>query len=114
MQAVAAVIINRVKVAEAQGGKFWWGNSIIAVCQKPYQFSCWNDNDPNRVKLMGVTNSDIHFATADRIARRAVAGVLDDPTNAATHYHAAGITPPWTRGEKPLAVIGRHIFYRVM
>lgn len=113
MQAVAAVIVNRVKVADAHGGKFWWGNSIIGVCQKPYQFSCWNDNDPNRAKLMGITESDIHFATAIRIARRAVAGVLDDPTHGATHYHAAGITPPWTWGEKPLAVIGRHIFYRV-
>ncbi len=50
LEAVANTIINRVNTAKAKGGRFWWGNDIISVCQKPYQFSCWNKKDPNRKK----------------------------------------------------------------
>lgn len=114
MQAVANVILNRVKVAQGHGGQFWWGSNIIQVCQKPYQFSCWNRSDPNFQKLQAVDKNDLYFATALRIAARAVEGVLDDMTYGATHYHAAGIEPYWTRGEKPVAVIGRHIFYLIV
>ena len=111
MQAVAAVILNRVEYSEGRAG-FWWGNDIIAVCQKPYQFSCWNKNDANYKKLLEIDTSDIHFATAIRIARRALAGVMDDPTGHATHYHVQGIMPHWAEDEKPTAAIGRHLFYR--
>lgn len=110
MHAVAAVILNRLKMAEKAGG-FWWGNTVQGICKKPYQFSCWNKDDPNLEKLKVVDDRDIHFATAMRLARRAVIGALTDPTNGATHYHAAGINPPWARNEKPTAVLGRHIFY---
>lgn len=111
MQAVAAVVLNRVAVSQKRGG-YWWGTDVIAVCQKPYQFSCWNKNDPNYQKLLEVDPNDIHFATAIRIARRAMAGVLDDPTGGATHYHVQGITPHWAEDEKPVAVIAHHLFYR--
>ncbi|HXV07947.1 MAG TPA: cell wall hydrolase [Burkholderiales bacterium] len=30
----------------------------------------------------------------------------------ATHYHATYIKPSWARGQRPLAKIGRHVFYR--
>lgn len=110
MQAVANVIQNRVAVAEKRG-TFWWGNNIIQVCQKPYQFSCWNRSDPNFRKLQSVGEEDVYFATALRLARRAVIGALTDITNGATHYHADTITPYWARGKEPCAVVGRHIFY---
>jgi N-acetylmuramoyl-L-alanine amidase len=110
MEAVAAVVLNRVAVAAARGG-YWWGNDIISVCQKPYQFSCWNRSDPNYRKLLEVTEKNIHFATCIRIARRAVAGVLEDPTGGATHYHTTAISPYWSQGKTPTAVIKDHIFY---
>lgn len=105
MQAVANVVMNRA----ARGG--WWGDDIIGVCQKPYQFSCWNKDDPNYRQLLAVDGRDLYFATAQRIARRAVYGRLDDITGGADHYHAAGISPYWAQGQKPCAVIGNHIFY---
>ncbi|MBU0860121.1 MAG: cell wall hydrolase [Alphaproteobacteria bacterium] len=112
MQAVAAVVMNRVQVARERG-TYWWGNSIVQVCQKPYQFSCWNRDDANFRKVLAVDLRDRHFAAALQIARRAVAGRLDDPTGGATHYHAAGISPAWIKGETQTAAIGRHIFYRL-
>jgi spore germination cell wall hydrolase CwlJ-like protein len=108
MRAVAAVIMNRVR---APG---WWGGDIESVCRKKMQFSCWNENDFNRPIIEAADESDPVFATALRIARRAAASVLDDPTGGATHYHAAGISPAWARGQKPTAVIGHHIFYRLI
>ncbi len=107
MQAVACVAMNRVRI----GG--WWGETAVQVCQKPYQFSCWNKDDANYGRVLSVDSTDIHFVIAQRIAARAVLGVLDDPTKGATHYHAAGVSPYWAKGEKPVAVIGRHVFYRL-
>lgn len=112
MQAVACVILNRVRLAEEKQG-FWWGNNIFQVCQKPYQFSCWNKSDPNFRKLLKVSIDNPYYATALRIARRAVFARIEDITKGADHYHAAGITPFWTKNERPVAVIGNHIFYRL-
>ncbi len=113
MHAVANVILNRVAVATARG-RFWWGDHVIDVCQKPFQFSCWNRDDPNLPKLKSVDESDIHFATALRLSRRALIGVLADITNGATHYHERSINPYWASGRTPCAVIGRHVFYRLL
>ena len=113
MQAVACVILNRVEVSRKLGG-YWWGSGIIQVCQKPYQFSCWNKDDANYRKLISVDESDMHFGTALRVARRAMLGFIKDETNGATHYHARSIMPDWAKGKKPSAVIGRHIFYKLI
>ena len=113
MQAVAAVIMNRLAVAQEKG-KIWWGNSIIDICQKPYQFSCWNKDDLNYRKLLNVDRRDRVFAVAMNIARKMLAGALADPTDRATHYHVHGIYPFWIHGQKPTAVIGSHIFYRIL
>jgi spore germination cell wall hydrolase CwlJ-like protein len=112
MEAVACVIMNRLRIARRKGS-YWWGNSIIQICQKPFQFSCWNKDDPNYRALLAVDGRDLTFATALRVARRAMAGALADPTHGATHYHAAGMTPYWVGTHRPVAVIGRQIFYRI-
>lgn len=114
MEAVANVVLNRVKVAQDHGGKYWWGANIIQVCQKPYQFSCWNRSDPSFKKLQAVDTDNVHFKTCLRIARRAVIGALPDHTQGATHYHADYVDPYWARGETPTITIGRHIFYKMI
>lgn len=112
IEAVANVILNRVKVAQQRNG-FWWGNDITSVCRKPYQFSCWNKSDPNYLKLVHVTADDRAFAMCQRIARRAINNVLVDNTDGATHYHADSITASWATGRVPTTIIGHHIFYRI-
>ena len=113
MEAVACVVLNRVAIAQEMGG-YWWGNSIIQVCQKPYQFSCWNKGDPNLPRIQSVSADDLKFATALRIARRAVIGALRDITDGADHYHADYVSPYWAEGQKPVTTIGRHIFYKLV
>ena len=109
MAAVAHVVINRQTIS-AQRGSMWWGDSIIQICQKPFQFSCWNKDDPNYSKALGVGSNDLVFVTAQRIARRVIYGISADTTNGATHYHVAGMTPYWVGKAKPVAIIGRQVF----
>lgn len=114
MEAVAAVVLNRLAVARAHGGGFWWGGDIAGICTRPWQFSCWNEGDPNRQQLEAVDAKDLWFASALRIARRAVHGLLADPTGGATHYHHRALMPSWAIGRRPSASIGRHLFYRII
>lgn len=112
MEAVASVILNRTDIGKREG-RYWWGNTIIQVCQKPFQFSCWNKFDPNFKRIIALTQDDMHFAAALRVSRRAVLGMVKDKTGGATHYHTIDILPFWAKGQKPTARIGRHIFYRI-
>ena len=113
MTGVGLVILNRVKKSKKLGG-FWWGNDIVAVCKKPYQFSCWNENDPNYQKLLSIDTTDESFATAKRISARLIRiENHDDITDGANHYHTVNISPKWSIGESPVAVIGNHVFYRL-
>lgn len=112
MQAVACVVMNRLDMARKAGG-FWWGDTITDICRKPYQFSVWNKDDPNRAPAVRIDKNNAVFRAALRIARRAIYGELPDATKGATHYHRIGITPLWTHKEKPVEVIGMHIFYRL-
>jgi len=110
-EAVANVILNRVAKARTRGGRYWWGASVRDVCLKKWQFSCWNTDDPNREKLLRVTSNNRTYQSCLRIARRAIAGTLKDPTSGATHYHTNCVFPPWARGRMYACEIGNHQFY---
>lgn len=111
LAAVCNVVGNRVR----KGG--WWGNTYISVCKKPWQFSCWNEGDPNRAKVMRVQPGNIDFDDALVLARAQVEGRLHDRTMGATHYYAKFLdnndaAPTWAFGKQPITVIGDHKFYR--
>lgn len=110
MEAVAAVIINRLRFSRRRG-RYWWGNTVNEICRSPMQFSCWNAGDPNLRVISRVAETDLIFCICKRIARRAVGGLLEDPTRGATHYHTKNVAPSWARGKIPCAEIGRHFFY---
>lgn len=112
MEAVACVILNRAKVAKDKGGKFWWGNDVKSVCLKPYQFSCWNDNDPNSSLLCKDLTGKLAYDQCLEVAKHALMGILADKTNGATHYHTSYCKPKWAKDKKPCAIIGNHYFYK--
>ncbi len=104
MQAVANVIMNRVKDGS------WYGASVKDVCLKPYQFSCWNQNDPNRAIILSAT--DAQLKQARKIAEQAINGTLEDITGGATHYYADSIAAPyWAASMRQTTKIGHHIFF---
>lgn len=109
-EAIASVVLNRAAVSRRYG-RYWWGNDIAAICQKPFQFSCWNLDDPNYKILLRVDEGNPVFTVCKRIAKRAIAGLLTDSTNGATHYHTKNLRPKWSVGKIPCAEIGNHVFY---
>ena len=111
IEAVASVIMNRLKIA-LQKGDYWWGKNIHEICLKPFQFSCWNPKDPNFEKIKKVTKDSPVFQMCKRVAERAMTGFLKDPTNGATHYHTKQSHPAWARHLVPVEELGNHIFYR--
>lgn len=111
MEAVASVVMNRVAYAQARGG-YWWGSTVTKVCLMPWQFSCWNANDPNRSKLELVDATDASFRVAQDVARAAVSGRMGDTVDGATHYHTRAVAPAWKDDGVKVASLGAHEFYK--
>lgn len=49
---------------------------------------------------------------AQRVAEESYRGQREPKLNGATLYHSVHIRPSWSRGVKPVARIGRHVFYK--
>lgn len=110
--AVAWTIRNRVFDGKSNS---WWGEGYAGVCQKPYQFSCWNKGDPNQPFLSGVRAIPFReLAQARGAADQVIDGKVQDPTGGATHYYALNIkTPPaWAVKAKQTLVLGGHVFFK--
>ena len=107
MDAVAHVLINRVKDGR-------WGMTLFQVCLAPYQFSCWNVGDPNRMIMITLDDAQPLLQQCIVAMDNAMAGDTFDPTGGATHYYADTMpsVPTWTVGATETAHIGAHIFFK--
>src|SRR5579862_2103646 len=105
--AVGNVVMNRLKA------KSWYGTTIQEVCLKPFQFSCWNANDPNRALLMRPQIDDPVFLRCSEVATKVASGEWPDLTKGSNHYHTTSISPTWAQGHKPKVRLGRHLFYQL-
>ena len=89
--------------------------SFKQVCLQPYQFSCWNKNDPNRKKMdMLLTLPQAEYAW--QLARN-MDKVKTEAINKADHYMTVKLWKTgrvkWARGQKPVAFWGSHVFFRL-
>src|SRR5215468_10322728 len=63
MTAVACVIMNRARIASqykqdhGRPHPLFGDGTLASCCTHPWQFSCWNENDPNRQKLLNADDS---------------------------------------------------------
>lgn len=105
--AVGNVVMNRFK-----SGRF--GATIGEVCQRPWQFSCWNRTDVNYALLTQEVMDPLFDVCLD-VAEHVIAGHWPDITKGADHYHAVSLPnyPAWTNHGKPTVRIGWHIFYKL-
>lgn len=107
MEDVGHTIINRVAHPS------WRGNTILDVCLKPYQYSCWNKGDPNRFFMLGINEDDPLYVKALSIADSLIAGALPDTTDGATYYYRIGsATPLWAAGKQACYISGNHEFFK--
>jgi len=109
--AVAWTIRNRAFDGKE---KSWWGESYAGVCQKPYQFSCWNKTDPNDQFLIDVKEIPFRELAQCLIAAdQVIDGKVPDPTGGATHYYATSIkAPAWAAKAKQTLKLGGHVFFK--
>jgi hypothetical protein len=109
MRRVINVHMNRVRNPR------WWGHDIMSVCLAPEQFSCRNVGDPNRAKLLAVTDADPEFRVALNLAWQAIANKLPDLTNGADSYWAVSMPhpPAWASRAARTVCDGWHQFARV-
>ena len=100
---IAQRVINRNKTAKQvclQKGKRIW------------QFSCWDERDPNRKKLPTLLKTHQHAAYAKMLAtninnlQRSYVGNADHYCHVNTHNY-------WTRTSTPIKVIGKHKFFKL-
>jgi hypothetical protein len=125
IEALAALVVNRARRAmagEAACARFApgaapgqpWPVLLAQACRAPFLFGCWQPRHPRRAALLEAARAaDPALAICRRVAARAVAGALPDPTGGATHWHAAELLPGWALGQVPMAEIGGLIFYRL-
>ena len=107
MYAVACVIaqrvINRNKTAKQvclQKGKRIW------------QFSCWDERDPNRKKLPTLLKTHQHAAYAKMLATN-INNLQHSYVGNADHYCHVNTHNYWTRTSTPIKVIGKHKFFKL-
>ena len=89
--------------------------SFKQVCLQPYQFSCWNANDPNRSKMdLLLTLPQAEYAM---LLARNMHKVNTEVINQATHYMTVKLWKTgrvkWARGQKPVAFWGCHAFFKL-
>lgn len=102
--AVAQVVLNRVRDPAHP-------NTICEVVHEPAQFSWTVDEQPDEVRI---TNRIERDAWLDSIlaAVSAIEGRIPDLASGATHFHAASISPEWSRAFEYVARWGGHRYYR--
>lgn len=109
MLAVAWVIENRRLDKR-------WPNTVAGVCRQKWQFSCWNEADPNRAKLVAVGLENRQFCDTLQAALAVMVGDVRDMTGGANHYlnpAALPKLPSWYRAEAVTVTIGRHRFLKL-
>ncbi len=111
---VAWTIINRVR----KGG--WYGTGLKGVILKPKQFSCFNQGDPNREKLLEPLQHDSEMTwracwnVADREGKF-LYDTVEGPFPGVTHYFDKSMDknpPDWAKNLELVKRVGRLRFYR--
>lgn len=110
MRAVGHVIDNRRRTGAH-------GSYVTDTVSEAWQFSCWNEGDPNRQAMLDVLSlpegrERRMWVSARRMADEILAGQSADPTGGALFYHSTAVSPVWSRGLVPVRRIGSHLFFR--
>ncbi|GHU12712.1 hypothetical protein FACS189449_06880 [Alphaproteobacteria bacterium] len=103
--AVANVVVNR------KNKKF--AETIHDVCKAPYQFSCWNKNDPNHKKITEQIGNCAIFRKCIEVAKNVLVERWPDITDGCDHYHQKCIKPYWAAYMQPKRILGSHYFYEL-
>jgi hypothetical protein len=104
-------------------GITWWeqcgldpADTLRSIFLLHAQYSCWNPDDPNRVKMFSAPDDDPERVVALALADRALAGELPDITNQAEPYYnpEAAPVPSWAASLTPVAQIDPQLYFQTV
>lgn len=98
MQAVAEVIHTRSRERRTTKRE---------VVTQPFQFSCLNSRTP--AQAVARARAHPQWSTALRLALLKSATL----TRGANHYCTRTVKPSWAAGQRPVAIIGGHVFFKL-
>lgn len=102
MRAVCEVIKMRMKLRHM---------SMKSVVTERNAFSCYNKYRRNPALFIKKWKKHHLFATALQIVNNYDSHAL---TNFSDHFHEQSVHPEWSKGIKPRAKIGKHLFFSLI
>ena len=116
-QAVASVVMNRAAYAAEHSYPEFGDGSVCSACLAPWQFSCWDKNDPNRAEILQLDFNapSTELAECLKVAHNVINGSLPDPTRGCLFYKTTLLPWPkeWGKQVPADVVIGHHSFYKL-
>ena len=103
MCAVGEVIRRRTKRKYASNG------TISSTCLWAWQFSCWNINDPQRLRLAVLDDEDPVVQKCIKAWKKSATSHYSDP--AVLYVNLKIARPNWALESKKVGQIGNHTFY---
>ena len=98
-------VIHAIRNRLLRGPAKRFGGTPADVCTKPWQFSCWNANDPMLARLLALQPSSPKYQALAAVVEKAWA--MPDTIGGADHYFASYIAKPaWAA--PPAYVTARH------
>jgi hypothetical protein len=123
IEGLAALAINRAVTARAcpqARTRFAGGEeassaprALLAVLRAPFQFAVRHPRHPLHARFARPAEGDAALAMCRRVAARALAGALPDPTSGGVLWHDEARQPDWALGRMPCAELGGLFFYRL-
>lgn len=111
---IAYTVLNRT------GKHKWWGHTLKEVILKPFQYSCFNKNNPNYEKVLNPLASENLSVWREcmEVAIYVLTHPEEDTSNGATHYHTSQVKPAWSLKKKPVKILrhknsGKTLFYKL-
>ena len=88
-----------------------FGRTLSDVILRPLQFSCFNQDDPGRKRIMTAVNNAV-WQECFEAAWRVYQDDSIDPTGGADHYCRYDCNPSWKNTKVQTCQIGDHCFFR--
>lgn len=110
--AVGEVILNRL--ADDR-----WPSTLAGVCLQPWQFSCWNDKDPNRPFLLSDLEGDQVLEQCRMVSLELLFGSRRSYVGRSNHFVTKEVygdkskRPDWAIRTAVTCVVGNHVFFDV-
>ena len=112
LYAIACIVKRRMELKS-------YPNTAMAVCLEPSQFDYWTQHkrvkwdDQNRANVRRLMKGNTELVRYAKMLAININRVDLNYTKNADHYCTLDTHDYWTKGNKPVAIIGQHKFFKL-